>query len=75
MQIWGRKESALLDISVFFPKETQALEDPKRPLNSTCLGILASQPLGSLCLPSPKSFHHGASCQHCTSMVFTDAGL
>lgn len=75
MQIRGRRESALLDISVFFPKETQALEDPKSPLKSTYLGLLASQPLGSLCLPSPKSFHPGASCQHCTSKVFPAVGL
>lgn len=40
--------SAVLYVSVVYPKKTQALEDPKRPLNKTYLGLLASQPPGSL---------------------------
>lgn len=73
MQIPEKKE--FLDASVFFPKETQALEDPKSRLNKMYLGLLASQAPGSMRPDSPKSFHHGTPCQHCTSEVFTDAGF
>lgn len=58
MQIWERKESALLDASVSFSKEMQALEDPKSPPPQPRIKRLwASWPPGplvhcSLTLPS-----------------------
>lgn len=49
-------------ICLFSSPRRQALEDPKSPLNKMYLGLLASQPPGSLHPDSAKSFHDGTSC-------------